>query len=93
MGVERSSPGGGNSRTVSSVHVALNRLYCLVISSSIVNLGGVISSSLSLIDDDDKLRFIITVCKDNSYTTTTTTVSKNYDYETQEYKKITDYGM
>jgi hypothetical protein len=60
MGLERPS-GGGNSRTVSSVPVPLNRLYCLVISSSIVmNLGGgVFTSSSSLSFNEDNLRFII----------------------------------
>jgi hypothetical protein len=41
-----SSPkGGGKRRTVSCVPIALDRLYYLLISPSIVNLGGAISSS------------------------------------------------
>ena len=54
-GFESSPSAGGKSRTVSSVPVALYRLYCLIISLSIVNLGAAISSSLI-----DNLRFIIT---------------------------------
>jgi hypothetical protein len=42
---ESVSSEGGNRRMVSCVPTVLNHLYSLVISPSIVNLGGIISSS------------------------------------------------
>jgi hypothetical protein len=59
IGFEFSLSYGCKRRTISLVPTALNRLYCLFISSSVVNLGSSVSSMITLQNNLLQLPYIL----------------------------------